>query len=362
VHVPFCSGKCSYCDFYSITDLARVEDWLDAVLQEARLSEPAFHRFDTLYLGGGTPSILDEGSLSRLLDGLRSWLRFAEDVEITLEANPEDVRPASLAAFRRLGVNRISLGIQSLDPETLAVFGRRHTADRAKRALEEVLNGGFQSVSADLIFGAPGRSPVRWLHDLESVIRTGVQHIFCYELTVAPDTPLGRRRESGRFQPSDDETLAELFLQTAEYLGREGYVHYEVSNYALPGHESRHNRKYWRRVPYLGLGPAAHSYNPPYRWWNPRSVRTYCERLAQGLRPEEGRETLSPDQDLLERLGLGFRTREGMDLDGLPGGADVDRILRELQRAGLIIRHGNRAQPTSRGFLVADSLPGLFIP
>ena len=132
VHVPFCSGKCSYCDFYSITDLDLVEDWLNAVLQEARLPGPAFHRFDTLYLGGGTPSILDEGSLSHLLEGLRSQFRFAEDVEITLEANPEDVRPASLAAFRRLGVNRISLGIQSLDPETLAVFGRRHTADRAK--------------------------------------------------------------------------------------------------------------------------------------------------------------------------------------------------------------------------------------
>ena len=200
------------------------------------------------------------------------------------------------------------------------------------------------------------------MHDLESVIHTGVQHISCYELTVAPDTPLGRRRESGRFRPSDDESLADLFLRTSEYLGREGYVHYEVSNYALPGHESRHNRKYWRRVPYLGLGPAAHSYSPPFRWWNPRSVRTYCRRLAQGLRPEEGRETLSPGQDLLERLGLGFRIREGMDLDGLPGSVDVDRILRDLQRAGLIIRCGNRVQPTSRGFLVADSLPGLFIP
>jgi len=361
VHVPFCSGKCAYCDFYSITDLARVEDWLKAVIREARLAGPAFDRFDTIYLGGGTPSILGERVLTRLLEGLRRELRFTSKPEITLEANPENVHCGSLAAFRRAGIHRMSLGIQSLDSETLRVLGRRHTAGRAEQALKEALDAGFVSVGADLIYGVPGQTPSRWMEGLESVLRIGPHHISCYELTLSPHTALGRRHATGRFPLPDDDTLTALFLQTSRCLQREGYVHYEVSNYARPGHESRHNRKYWRRVPYLGLGPAAHSFRPPTRWWNPHSVDTYCNRLARNRRPEEGRETLTEDQEVLERLGLGFRTREGVDVSDPSLGVQADRLATELEQAGLVLRRGSRVCATIRGYLVADSLPLLFM-
>lgn len=360
VHVPFCSGKCMYCDFYSVTDQEPSSEWADAVLREANLLRGAFGPFDTLYLGGGSPSLLAIQTLETLLTSLRRDLPFLPKTEITLEVNPEDVQADTLSAYRDLGVNRISLGIQSLNQRELAFLGRRHSTSQARRALEYVMEAGFQSVSVDLIYGLPGQEFRCWMETLNSVTRCGPHHISCYELTAHSHTPLGRRVASGRTRLPGENKIAAFFLGTAQRLEEEGFVHYEVSNFARSGHESRHNRKYWRRVPYLGLGPGAHSFLHPARWWNPSCLETWLQRLQQGQHPAEGQESLTPEQDLLERLWLGFRTRDGLEWSDLNAVVEADRIARQLERSGLVTRSGRRMVSTTRGFLVSDSLPLLF--
>ena len=360
VHVPFCTGKCAYCDFFSVTDPVRTDAWADALLREASLLGPRFGPFDTLYLGGGTPSLLDPHTLERVIEGLRRSVRFLPDTEVTLEVNPEDVVPDRLSACVGMGVNRVSMGIQSLDDGALRFLGRRHSAAQARRALDRLLDAGFRTVSVDLIYGIPGQGPEPWLRSLSAVLEQSPQHLSCYELTVSPGTPLGRRVASGRVtMPAEHETAA-LFLDTSRFLQARGLVHYEISNFARPGHESRHNRKYWRRAPYLGLGPGAHSFLPPVRWWNPSCLDRWTGALERGRPPAEGRERLTPEQEILERLWLGFRTREGVAADLLDGLTGADRIAGELERSGLVTRRGLSLVPTTQGFLVSDSLPLLF--
>ncbi len=360
VHVPFCSGKCMYCDFYSVTDQGRSEEWAEAVLREAYLLRGAFGQFDTLYLGGGSPSLLAIRTLEKLLHVLRRDLPFSPETEITLEVNPEDVQADTLSAYRDLGVNRISLGVQSLNNRELAFLGRRHSVSQARRALEYVMDAGFHSVSVDLIYGLPGQEFRGWMETLRSVTLCGPHHISCYELTAHPRTPLGRRVAAGRTRLPGENEIAAFFLGTAQRLEDEGFVHYEVSNFARSGHKSRHNRKYWRRVPYLGLGPGAHSFLHPTRWWNPPCLETWLQRLRQGEQPAEGRESLTPEQDLLERLWLGFRTCDGLEWSDFNGVMEAERIARQLERSGLVTRRGRRMVSTTRGFLVSDSLPLLF--
>ncbi len=360
VHVPFCSGKCPYCDFYSVPGPARSAEWAEAVLREAHLLAADFGRFDTLYLGGGTPSLLPVQTLKGLLRRLRRSLPFFADPEVTLEVNPEDVRRESLSAYRDLGIHRISLGVQSLIPEDLAFLGRRHSASCALRAVEQVLEAGFRSVSVDLIYGLPGNRIGGWRETLETVVRCAPHHISCYELTAHPRTPLGRDVSEGRVRLPDERDTAVCYLETARILEAGGYAHYEVSNFAQPGHACRHNRKYWRRAPYLGLGPGAHSFLGAARWWNPPCLATWLERLGRDLPPAEGREDLTPEQDLLERLWLGFRTSEGLAWDAVADLLGADRIAGQLERSGLVTRDTGRMIPTTRGYLVSDSLPLLF--
>lgn len=360
VHVPFCSGKCAYCDFFSITDLDLIPRWSDLVCREAAISGYTFECFDTLYLGGGTPSLLGARHLDRLLERLRRELYFVADMEITLEVNPEDVHPESLSAYMAMGVNRISIGVQSLDDRALLFLGRRHSASRASDALQAILSAGFQNVSVDLMYGIPGQGLKGWLETLSSILAYCPQHISCYELTVSSAAPLAGRIASGDVNMPDEDDLTRIFLDTSQRLEAEGYVHYEVSNFALPGRESRHNRKYWRRAPYLGLGPGAHSFKHPLRWWNPSSMEDYAEQVLGNRRLSDYREVLTPEQDILERLWLGFRTLDGVDSNDLSDTADTYEIALELERYGLVKRKGPRLVPTTQGFLVSDRLPLLF--
>jgi len=405
VHVPFCSGKCAYCDFYSVpADPDRIERWLRALAREAALFTEVFPVFDTLYLGGGTPSVLRETDLARLLDTLARTFRFAPAPEITLEANPDDATPERLAAWRARGVNRLSLGVQSLDDRQLALLGRRHTAAQSVRAMERVRGAGLESWSADLMFGLPGQTPDDLQTELERVVSFQPDHLSCYQLTLAAGTPLQERHARGQLALPGEEREAELFLAVSRCLEARGYRHYEVSNFAgrprgllsspqpvpPPDRESprgpgagrqgapeadetpasaarerwctcRHNEKYWSRAPYLGLGPAAHSFRGNERWWNPRSLDRYCEALEAGRCPAEGRETLTPEQERLETLSLALRTRRGMRRETLltyPGAREqLPRLLRE----GLLEETDERIAQTPRGFLVADRLPLLFL-
>jgi putative oxygen-independent coproporphyrinogen III oxidase len=358
VHVPFCQTKCPYCDFYSITSPDLTSAYLQALEIEASLYRDSFASFDTLYLGGGTPSLLDAEQLTALVSSLRRYFKFTPDSEFTLEANPDDIKAEKLRLWRGLGLNRLSLGVQSFDETELVFLQRRHTARQTRRALELIRAAGFENLGLDLMYGLPGQSPDTWLQTLETALSFGPEHLSCYQLTIAEGTPLALRAARGELTLPDEEVQREFFLLTRQFLEDRGYIHYEISNFAR-GQEyfSRHNRKYWNHTPYLGLGPAAHSYKDGRRWWNFSSVAQYGAALNSGMAPVAGSEDLTPEQLRLEALYLGFRTREGVALEVIQGHPRWQISLSELVQAGLVRLTDGRVTATARGLVVADRLP-----
>ena len=358
VHIPFCKTKCPYCDFYSITDASLVSSYIAALDAEARLYRDQFPVFDSLFLGGGTPSWLGDAPLAELMKNLRRHFAFAPDSEITLEANPDDLTADKLALFRDLGINRLSLGVQSFDEAELRFLERRHNAAQTVQALSLIRAAGFTNLGLDLIYGLPRQSLDAWIRSMEKALSFAPEHLSCYQLTLAPETPMGRLAAAGQLNPPDEETQREFFLLTANFLTAQGYLHYEVANFAREEkYRCRHNLKYWTRTPYLGLGPAAHSFQAGRRWWNVASVSSYCASLNAGRPPLAGSETLTPAQIRLETLYLGFRTREGVSLAAimeLPRGA---ASLAELTQAGLVRVDRDRVIATACGLVVADRLP-----
>ncbi len=358
VHVPFCRSKCLYCDFYSIDTLEQVEPWLRAVCQEVLLYCHEFGEFDTLYLGGGTPSLLCENHLASLMGQLFSHLSFSTDTEITIEVNPDDVTHQKMAFLRSLGFNRVSLGVQSFFDDELRWLGRRHAADQAEKAVEIVRWAGFQNLAIDLMYGFDGQGPQKWVISLERAVSLNPEHVSCYLLTLEEGTPLGRMKHEGTVRALGDEAASHLFLLTSRILESHGYLHYEVSNFARgEGLVSRHNLKYWTRAPYLGLGPAAHSFSRGTRWWNPRSIETYCWRMADGRKAMHEGEVLTPAQMELESDFLGLRSYVGIDLRRFQRNAHTKQTLMRWLQSGLVIIRGERVLPTPRGYLVADGLP-----
>jgi oxygen-independent coproporphyrinogen-3 oxidase len=317
---------------------------------------------DSLYLGGGTPSVLEDRDVASLFDLLFRNFHFTADAEITFEANPDDVRRDKLELLRGLGVNRISLGAQSLCDDELRTLGRRHTVEEAERAVETIRACGFSNLSLDLMYALPAQSPSRWLSTLKRAIELRPEHLSCYQLTYYEGTPLGRELEAGAIRRPSEEEQRTFFLRSAEALQENGYIHYEISNFARgEGWIARHNRKYWRRVPYLGLGPGAHSFREGKRWWNVSSVTGYCDMLSKGRLPIGGSEKLTDEQQRLESLSLGLRTREGVDLPLLRSWPGAEHVLRRLQSDELVEICENRVVPTTKGYVVADALPLLFL-
>ena len=367
VHVPFCVRKCPYCDFYSVApgaaaDASTIPIWLDALSREIGLYSRAFPTFDTLYIGGGTPSLLNEQEIAHLIESLRAGFAFAKDTEITIEANPDDVTASRLATYRGLGINRLSLGVQSFQDAELRFLRRRHDAAAAEAALSHIRDAGFANIGIDLIYGFQGQSPASWERTLRRALEFTPEHLSCYQMTIDPPTEFGRMLEAGAITAIDEESQRDFFMATSELLGARGYIHYEISNFArAEGFISRHNHKYWRHVPYLGLGPSAHSFHNGTRWWNVRSVRGYCEALERGKSPVQDSEILTADEVALETLYLGFRTSEGVALDDLRRYRRWDRALETLQRESLVTVERGRAVPTLKGFLIADRLPLAFV-
>ena len=286
------------------------------------------------------------------------------DSEITLEANPDDLTADKLALLCDLGINRLSLGVQSFDEAELRFLERRHTARQTIQALTLIRAAGFTNLGLDLMYGLPGQTLDAWLKTLETALSFAPEHLSCYQLTIAAGetpalrTPMARRAARGEISLPDEETQREFFLLTANFLTARGYLHYEVANFAR-GKESvcRHNVKYWTRTPYLGLGPAAHSFQAGRRWWNFSSVEKYCSSLSAGEAPVAGQESLTPAQIRLETLYLGFRTREGVSLETIREQPRADAILSELTRAGLVRLDHDRVIATAQGLVVADRLP-----
>ncbi|HOO36752.1 MAG TPA: radical SAM family heme chaperone HemW [Deltaproteobacteria bacterium] len=363
IHIPFCVSRCAYCDFFSITNTGLIPRFLDALFKEIEAYHQDFPGFDTIYLGGGTPSVLSVSQIETLLARVRGAFTILPDPEITIEVNPADWERGDLEELHGLGINRISIGVQSLDEKELILLGRRHNPEQAMNAIEDVCHAGFENISVDLIYGLPGQRLDRWIDTLQKALSFNPSHLSCYELELKPDTPLGRRYKKGEFSLQSEENLRVFFMQTSEFLEQAGYIHYEISNFAA-GRKmaSRHNQKYWDHTPYLGLGPSAHSYNEGRRWWNHESLADYCHDLENGTLPVSDSEVLDIEQLKLETLFLGLRMKKGIDLAQYRSryGCDLMKergpVLKQWADAGFIEIDGGFIRPTLSGMAVADAL------
>jgi oxygen-independent coproporphyrinogen-3 oxidase len=361
IHIPFCRAKCPYCGFYSLASSSPVSRYLVALKKEIAFYKGRFGTFDSLYLGGGTPTVLEIEDLKGILDCLYEYFDFSVDVEKTIEANPCDMTHEKISGLRLLGFNRISLGVQSFNDEELELLGRRHNGREAEDALEGLRLAGFDNIGIDLIYGLYGQTITGWTETLKKAVSYAPEHLSCYQLTIEDGTVFWRMKEKGILEPLTEEEGRSFFLATSGFLEDEGYIHYEISNFARKSCRfSRHNCKYWGRVPYLGLGPSAHSFDGSKRWWNYRSIRRYCEGLEQGNMPVEGDEDLSDEQKRIEMICLGLRTRGGVDMRELGHDPGLSSKVNELVESGHVKVFDHRVIPTREGFLVADRLPLYF--
>ncbi|MBA3260692.1 MAG: radical SAM family heme chaperone HemW [Gemmatimonadales bacterium] len=356
-HVPFCARRCSYCDFaIAVRRVIPSDRYADAVLSEwtRKQDHPAWAdapEVQTVYFGGGTPSRLDPTALGRILERIAADRPIAPDAEITLEANPEDVSPRAAAAWRGAGVNRVSLGVQSFDPAVLGWMHRTHTAEQVPRAVATLRDAGVADLSLDLIFGLPAALGRRWDQDLAAALALEPTHLSLYGLTVEAGTPLARWTERGEVTPVDEERYAAEFLAADTALTGAGYRHYEVSNYARDGRRARHNGAYWRRAPFLGLGPSAHSGWGRERQWNVREWVAYDIAVGKDLDPTDDRECLDDGAVALEELYLGLRTA-----DGVPTGLVDPGSLVSWTASGWAMEEGGRVRLTPEGWLRLDAL------
>ncbi len=367
IHIPFCKTKCPYCHFYSTTDISSVDVFIVSIIREMALYADAFDTFDTVYIGGGTPSLLTIHQLDSIISGVHKHFDVPPNAEITIEVNPADGDLAWYRSLKSLGVNRLHLGVQSFSDQALTFLGRRHRSDDAFAALDNTVHAGFDNFGLDLIYGVPGQNLQSWRESLASAVSLSPPHLSAYQLAIEEDTPLCHSYRCGSFDIPDEDASLAFFLETSAYLERSGYHHYEVSNYAAsPSQRSRHNQKYWDHTPYLGLGPGAHSFKEGRRWWNHRSIEGYLKDLAEGTAPVAGDETLTRDDLRLETLFMSLRTAAGIDVAAfcLQFGENLPEIhpsiIQSLVDGGLIVFKDGRISPTTRGLAVADQLALIF--
>lgn len=311
VHIPFCKSRCKYCDFYSTTLLSQRAIYVKALLcewEDYKKSNMLWHHPKTLYLGGGTPSVLEPEAIKDIIHAIEPDI----DAEITLEANPGDLNREILRELRLIRINRLSIGIQSFHDSLLQFIGRRHAAEDAKNIVRMAKEEGFDNISIDLIYGLPGETMEMWKSDVAEAITLHPQHISAYCLTYEPNTILTHLRDTGEIRETYETILNDMFDYLCDELSTNGYNHYEVSNFALPGYHSRHNSSYWDFTPYLGLGAAAHSFDGEKRWWNPADLQLYMEQARTHALKRE-LEILDAEQHRMEQIMLRLRTSKGID-------------------------------------------------
>lgn len=349
VHVPFCSVRCDYCDFATWADRSHLIDaYVEAVvidLERQRLAGAPVA--STVFLGGGTPSLLDGPQVARVLDAIPR----IPGAEVTVECNPDAVDAERLAAYRSAGVDRLSFGVQSMSTHVLRALGRTHDPANVARAVDLARAAGFARLNLDLITGTPGETLEDWCRTLEGALALEPEHLSVYALTVEPGTPLGRRVASGAAPDVDEDAQADAYLLADASLTAAGYEWYEISNWARPGEECRHNLGYWLGGEWGAAGCAAHGFRAGRRWWNVRTPERYLERIAAGADPASGDEALGPDAAAEEAFGLGLRTRFGVRVD-----PRADAALADLVAGDLVRRSGDRIVLTPRGRLVASDV------
>ncbi len=360
LHIPFCVKKCGYCDFYSVEDRELMKEYVSALLLHIRSYGKVCSGYtvDTVYIGGGTPTCLGPKYLGRILQEIRNKFPLAEDVEITVECNPESTDKKVLDVMKKQGVNRLSFGVQSAHDEELRAIGRIHTFAQAKEAVELAREKGFANISLDLMYGLPGQTREMFLDSVEQCLGLEPQHLSCYGLKLEPGTPMGRENPV----LPDDDAQADTYLAMCERLRDKGYEHYEISNFAKPGCRSRHNMKYWDLSEYLGLGPGAHSFMNGRRFAFARDLKAYI-----------GGEDIVQDEDEVptfqrqgEYLMVRLRTADGVDFLDLEKRYNIDstpyeEAFRGLMGNGLVAHQGTRWYLTEKGFLVSNSIINIVV-
>jgi oxygen-independent coproporphyrinogen-3 oxidase len=356
VHVPFCSRRCSYCDFaIAVRREVPVDEFVTGVAREIEIRALGADTLDTVYVGGGTPSKLGGAGLAALLTRIRDRFTIASDAELTIEANPEDVTPDNVRAWRSAGVNRLSIGAQSFDDRVLEWMHRTHTASATEAAARAARDGGITDLSLDLIFALPEQLNRDLARDLDRIIALDADHLSAYGLTVETHTPLGRWSARGEVAEMPEERWADEFMQVHDALERAGYAHYEVSNYARNARVAKHNSAYWQDRHYIGLGPSAHGFDGVIRRWNAPAYAHWLAQVAQGADPVEGSEKLSVEQRSAERVYLGLRTRNGLSIT--PDEAGFVRPWIDAGWAVLNDRHDSRILSLSpAGWMRLDAL------
>jgi len=360
IHIPFCKQACHYCDFHFSTSLKYKDELLNALDKELRLQKNYLDKetIETIYFGGGTPSILGAAELNRLLDTITSLHTVAANAEITIEANPDDLDKAKLQALRQTDINRFSIGIQSFFDDELLWMNRVHRAAEAEVAVKRAQDAGFENITADLIYGYPLLTDTRWKHNLDKIFELDIPHVSSYSMTVEPKTALASFIKTKKQPPMDEQQSAAQFVLLMDAMQQQGFEHYEISNFCKPGHYSRHNSNYWKGVQYLGVGPSAHSFNGETRQWNVANNAKYIQSLEAGNVPSET-EFLTETDRLNEYIMTSLRTIWGLDLNKLntiaKGAADeLSKATVEFLEKEWIQREGAIITLTRNGKLYAD--------
>ena len=359
VHIPFCARRCIYCGFFSTVRENEAARYVNALCRELEIRKAYLDGapIRTLYFGGGTPSRLSPDQIGQVVDSIRTAYGIDSLQELTVECNPDDITVEYVTALRRLGVNRISMGVQTFNSELLRFLHRRHSANQAIEAVRMCLESGIKNISIDLMYGLPGQTIEMFRDDLHVALSTGVQHISSYCLSYEENTPLQTLRDQGKLIPADDDLCSQMFTLMCDTLREGGFEHYEISNFCLPGFHSRHNSSYWDGTPYLGVGAGAHSYDGRSRQWNPSDLDAYMNGIEQG-RPQYEIEHLSETDLYNERLMLRLRTAQGLNLSLL---TPQDRLAvlnsaHALIKDGLLLHAGNCLRIPEQHMFISDSI------
>ncbi|MES2277777.1 MAG: radical SAM family heme chaperone HemW, partial [Bacteroidota bacterium] len=364
IHIPFCKQACHYCDFHFSTSLKYREEMVHALIKEITLQKHYLdgQTIETIYFGGGTPSLLSAGEIGQIIDTITGLHTVTSDAEITLEANPDDLHQQAVQALRQTPVNRFSIGIQSFFDEDLLWMNRAHRSDEAASSVMRAQDAGFENITVDLIYGYPLLTDTKWQQNMDKVFGLEVPHVSAYSLTVEPRTALASFIKNKKQPPVNDQQSAEQFLSLMDAMALKGFEHYEISNFSRPGHYSRHNTNYWRGVKYLGIGPSAHSFNGDTRQWNIANNAKYLAELAEGTIPAET-EILTEENRLNEYVMTSLRTIWGLDLQKLESIAAGTKpiLLKEANPffdKGWLHRDGDILTLTQSGKLYADHVAG----
>lgn len=359
VHIPFCKQRCIYCDFYSTAMHSRIGDYVESVVREAMMRPCG--DIKTVYLGGGTPSQLGAEQITRLVEGLSVAYDLTAVEEFTVEVNPDDVTVDYMSLLKSLGVSRISMGVQSFVDSELSMINRRHDARGALHAFSRMREAGIDNVSIDLIYGIPGQTLDSWRESVKVALTVGAQHISAYNLSYEHGTRLWHMRETGRITEIDEATCVDMYKMLIEMLREAGYIHYEISNFSLPGWHSRHNSAYWDGTPYVGLGASAHSYDGIHRSYNPASINEYIEKITSGMLACEIEETVWWER-YDERIMVALRTARGLDTEAIRkefGDKVLDYLLSSADKYlanGDIVKDGSRICITEDAIMMSDAI------